>query len=346
MTVATEYLRSLVSPNGSFGALGYALVDVLPLLQTASLAGLGGLTFLAAVMPAGLAVLCVRPRDVTAALAWTMPVLAALLYGFWQLAQPSGPALRIALLGDDRYAGQVFHHREAGPDIAAAFARQVDAAAAQHPAAIVVPEKMLAAGARLTPPPGSVIVAGLEGTAPQDGRLNIAALYRPDAPVRTYLKKRMVPGLEAEYVPGKAELVTQVDGEAVGIAICKDMDFAQDLRLYGRRDVGLMLVPAWDFDRDAYLHGRMALVRGVENGFSMARAASQGLLTLSDAHGRIVAERRTLRGPAMLVGDLPAGRGGTVYSRIGDVFAQVMAAAWLGLLAMLAWRRQPGALPA
>jgi apolipoprotein N-acyltransferase len=174
----------------------------------------------------------------------------------------------------------------------------------------------------------------------QGRRLNIAALYGADAPVRTYLKKRMVPGLEAEYVPGKTELVTRIAGLDTGIAICKDMDFAQDLRLYGRRDVGLMLVPAWDFDRDAYLHGRMAVVRGVENGFALARSASQGLMTLSDAHGRIVAERRTIRGPGMLVGDLPTGRGGTVYSRIGDAAAQVMVAAWLGLLALLVMRRR------
>ena len=126
------------------------------------------------------------------------------------------------------------------------------------------------------------------------------------------------------------------------------MDFAQDLRLYGRRDVDLMLVPAWDFDRDAYLHGRMAVVRGVENGFALARSASQGLMTLSDAHGRIVAERRTtqrgtMAGPALLVGDLPTGRGSTVYSRIGDVFAQAAVAAWLGLLALLVWRRKRAA---
>jgi apolipoprotein N-acyltransferase len=342
MAAATEYLYGLVAPNGSFGALGYALVDVVPLLQTASLAGVAGLTFLAAAIPAGLAVLRVKPRDAMAALAWSIPVLAALLYGSWQLAQASGPALRIALLSDDRYAGRVFDHPAAGPEVAAAFARQVASAATQRPAAIVLPEKMLAAGTRLAPPPGSVIVAGLDGPAPRGGRLNIAALYEPDAPVRTYLKKRMVPGLEAEYTPGTSELVTQIDGRKVGLAICKDMDFAQDLRLYGRRDVGLMLVPAWDFDRDAHLHGRMAVVRSVENGFSLARSASQGLMTLSDANGRIVAERRTVSGPSMLVGEVPIGRGGTVYSRIGDVFAQAMVAVWLALLAMLVLARKPG----
>jgi apolipoprotein N-acyltransferase len=36
----------------------------------------------------------------------------------------------------------------------------------------------------------------------------------------------------------------------------------------------------------------------------------------------------------MLVGDLPTGRGGTVYSRSGDVFAQAVVVVWLVLLAL------------
>lgn len=336
MTAAIEYLYGLVSPNGSFGALGYAMVDVLPLLQTASLAGVAGLSFLAALIPAGLVVLCLKPRDITALAVWAVPVGAALVYGFWQLAQPSGASVKIALLSDDRYAGRIYDHPEAGLEITDAFTAQIAKAARQRPAAIVIPEKMLAAGTQLTPPAGSVIVAGLDGPV-KGGRLNIAALYEGTT-TRLYLKKRMVPGLEAEYRPGHAELITRINGRTAGIAICKDMDFAPDLRLYGRRDVGLILAPAWDFDRDRYLHGRMAVVRGVENGFSVARSASQGLMTLSDAHGRIVAEKPTINDPAMLVGDLPTGHGHTLYSRIGDVFAQGMLALWLGLLGLLLWR--------
>lgn len=335
MTAAIEYLYGLVSPNGSFGALGYAMADVLPLLQTASLAGIAGLSFLAALIPAGLAVLCLRPRDMTALAVWGTPVLAAMLYGVWQLSQPLGPSVKIALLSDDRYAGRVYNHPEANGEIAAAFTAQIAEAGKQNPAAIVLPEKMLAGGTALAA--NRVLVAGLDGPV-KDGRLNMAALYRPGAATQTYLKKRMVPGLEAEYSPGHAELITQIDGRPAGIAICKDMDFAPDLRLYGHRDVGLMLVPAWDFDRDRYLHGRMAMVRGVENGFALARSASQGLMTLSDAHGRIIAEKPTRNGPAMLVADLPTGKGHTLYNRIGDVFAQGMLALWLGLLGLLLWR--------
>jgi apolipoprotein N-acyltransferase len=339
MGAAIEYLYGLVSPNGSFGALGYAMVDVLPLLQTASVAGVAGLSFLAALIPAGLAVLISRPRDVNALAAWGVPAVAALAYGFWQLAQPSGPSTRIALLSDDRFAGKVFDHPEANGEIQSAFEQQINEAATHHPAAIVIPEKMLSPDTRLTPPQGSIIVAGLDRLAPQGGRFNIAALFDGQT-MRSYLKKRMVPGLEAEYRPGHAELITHMAAQPVGIAICKDMDFAQDLRLYGRRDVALMLVPAWDFDKDAYLHGRMAVVRGVENGFAVARSASQGLMTLSDAKGRIVAEKRTREGPSMLIGDLPAGQGRTLYSRVGDVFGQMVTVVWLGLVILLAWRRK------
>ncbi|MCR6658644.1 MAG: hypothetical protein NVV72_04600 [Asticcacaulis sp.] len=334
MTAAIEYLYGLVSPNGSFGALGYTMVDVLPLLQTASLAGIAGLSFLAAIIPAGLAVLCLRSRDVMALAVWAVPVLAALVYGFWQLSQPSGPSLRIALLSDDRYAGRIYDHPEAGPEIAAAFTAQIAQATAQKPAAIVIPEKMLATGAQLTS--DSVIVAGLDSLV-KGGRLNVAALYE-GANMRFYLKKRMVPGLEAEYLPGHSELITHIDGQAIGVAICKDMDFASDLRLYGKRDVALMLVPAWDFDRDAYLHGRMAVVRSVENGFSLVRSASQGLMTLNDSKGRIIAEKRTTNGPSMLIGDLPMGHGGTVYSWLGDIFAQGILALWVGLFGLMIWR--------
>jgi apolipoprotein N-acyltransferase len=340
MATGSEYISGLVSPNGSFGALGYALVDVLPLLQTASLAGVAGLTFLAAVVPAALAVSWVKPRDVTATAAWAVPVVPALLFGLWQLAQPSGASIRIALLSDDRQAGRVIDNPDTNAEIAAGFARQIAEAAAQNPAAIVLPEKIMAAGTELESSPDSVIVAGLDGPAPKQGRLNIAALYRLNLPGQTYLKKRMVPGLEEAYVSGDTELFTLIKGQKAGVAICKDMDFAGDLRRYGQRNVALMLVPAWDFEADAYLHGRMAVVRGVENGFAVARSASQGLMTLSDSKGRIIAEARTAQRPMMLVGDLPGGRGGTMYSRFGDVLAQAATAAWLCLLAMLFWRRR------
>jgi apolipoprotein N-acyltransferase len=71
------------------------------------------------------------------------------------------------------------------------------------------------------------------------------------------------------------------------------MDYPDPARQYGQEQVGLLLVPAWDFDIDRFWHGHMAIVRGVENGFTVVRAAKQRLLTVSDSRGRILAETRT-----------------------------------------------------
>jgi apolipoprotein N-acyltransferase len=94
----------------------------------------------------------------------------------------------------------------------------------------------------------------------------------------------------------------------------------------------LFAVPAWDFDQDRWWHARLAIMRGVENGFAVARSAKDGLLTLSDAYGRVIARKdSTPSGMVMLMGDLPRGPGETLYARIGDAFAWLC----LGLAAIL-----------
>ena len=47
----------------------------------------------------------------------------------------------------------------------------------------------------------------------------------------------------------------------------------------------MLLVPALDFTGDGWLHSRMALVRGVESGLTVVRAAAYGRLTVTDAGG-------------------------------------------------------------
>ena len=103
--------------------------------------------------------------------------------------------------------------------------------------------------------------------------------------------------------------------------ICKDMDFPETIRQDARTGLTLVAVPAWDFGTDAWLHARIAIMRGVENGFAVVRAANNGLLTASDAQGRLIA-RKTVDAThqAWILADLPLGPGPTLYTRIGDVF--------------------------
>ncbi len=342
--VTFETLFGLVSPNGSFSAMGYSLVDVLPLLQVASLGGMAALTFCVALVPMSVALAIARPAEARRALiAGAVPIAAALLFGFVRLSQDYQSHARVALVGVDSTMVKAYRSEAGDVEAARDFAAQVRAVSIGHPDYIVLPEKQLGGGrptgesARLLAQsaaeaaPATVIV-GFDERLVTGDRVNSAQIFEPAKPVQRYLKRHMVPGVELGYALGAG---SWVDGTR-GVAICKDMDFPATIRDYGQRGVELMLVPAWDFVKDGRLHSRMALVRGVENGFAIARAAAGGNLTASDRYGRVVAEATTTREqPVTVVTDLGLRGGGTIYSRVGDVFAWCCV---LLALAFVAWR--------
>jgi apolipoprotein N-acyltransferase len=112
------------------------------------------------------------------------------------------------------------------------------------------------------------------------------------------------------------------------------MDFPQLSREYAAEGADLLLVPAWDFNIDRWLHARMAVLRAVENGFALARSARNGLLTLSDNRGRILAETATAPGRFVSIsGKINVVRAETFYARTGDWFAWLCVTAFLILLA-------------
>jgi len=89
------------------------------------------------------------------------------------------------------------------------------------------------------------------------------------------------------------------------------------------------------------LHSRMAVMRGVENGFSIARAANGGVVTVNDAYGRIRAEHSSSgAGGAFLVQSVTLGPGRTLYSQFGDWFAIVCIVAVVLLLSVGIYRSQ------
>ena len=345
LLATSEWLFGLVSPHGSFGAMGYALVDVLPLLQVASIGGLAALTFCVALVPMTLAVALARPGEWRRALiAGGIPLVLALGFGILRLSQNYESQARIVLIGLDSYEAAAYSSPAKDREAARMFASLVRAAAPARPDYIVLPEKQLG-GARIATESGNeiaaaaaavapaTVIAGFDEILPDGRRVNSAQVLAPGEPLRRYFKRRLIPGLETGYTVGRESFVAGTRG----VAICKDMDFPAMIRDYGRQRVELLLVPAWDFVADARMHSRMALVRAVENGFAIARAAAGGNLSAFDRYGRVIAEQSTSRDrPVGLVATLGLRGGGTVYARIGDAFAWLCAAA----VVWLAWRRR------
>jgi apolipoprotein N-acyltransferase len=156
--------------------------------------------------------------------------------------------------------------------------------------------------------------------------------------VLSYNKHHLLPPFESPLTPGTALVTLPKHAETWGVAICKDMDFTPLSRKYGRAGVGLMLVPGWDFNVDRNWHGHMAVMRGVEDGFSLVRAAKNGYLTVSDDRGRVVAETRSDAAPfATLIASVPAVHSATIYLLLGDWFAWLACAMLVFTIFQLCW---------
>jgi len=189
----------------------------------------------------------------------------------------------------------------------------------------------------------AAIVLGLVRKTPS-AAFNSSRFYSPDGRMEAnYDKHHLLPGVEREKPGDKRGLLDQPSGRW-GLQICKDMDFPELSREYAVQGANLLLVPAWDFNLDRWLHARMAVLRAVENGFALARSARNGLLTLSDNRGRIVAETATVPGRFVsITGKVNVAHEQTFYTRTGDWFAWLCVAMFVILLVFpfLARSRSP-----
>jgi apolipoprotein N-acyltransferase len=345
LAVSAEFLLSRVSPHGTLGSLAYSQGDVPVILQIASFTGLWGISFLLALLPAALAIAWARRAESrlarTLLLTGTLPVVAAIIFGEWRLATP-GPSAEVAV-GLAASDVETARRREQGPPgdpvpTLRAFADRAVKLASRGAKIIVLPEKFVTVTREYAEPARTIlsatarerqvtIVAGWYVDTGSEPR-NVAIVFGPDGDVLLeYDKQHLIPGIEWGYRAGSAIGLLPEEPVRTGVAICKDMDFVPLGRAYARAGVGLLLVPAWDFIRDRWLHSRMAILRGVEGGYAIARTATDGLLTVSDARGRIVTERASGESADVLLNAVVrVGSGGTFYSRTGDWFA------WLCLL--------------
>src|SRR5581483_5423204 len=282
-----------------------------------------------------------RPRRFRVGYAMAgMIIAAALAYGMERIRSCSPQrTLKIALVAIDT-PGVVDGSSPQAPTIWKTYSRAIEEAAGKGARVVVMPEKVATLNSteasslkgrlsRVAEDNRVYLVVGV--TIEMQGHLeNRAWMFSPTGRLEAdYSKQHLVPGFEDSFEPGRNIAVRIVDGVMCGLAICKDMDFPSLGRSYGAQDVRLMLVPAWDFRRDGWLHSRMAVLRGVEGGFAVARAARDGLLTISDCCGRVVHERSSSALPyASLVGAAPIILGrGTVYSRLGDALGWIISLA-------------------
>lgn len=347
---AAEFLLSLVSPHGTIHSIAYSQTDVLPLLQIASVTGVWGMTFALAILPSAIAV-GITTSSATAAVPAVIALLLTLGWGALRVHHhPDEARIRVGLVATDDNIHQVFatEEREIALKVAGEYAARIARAAGRGARIVILPEKLVGITPQDAPEVLQVfsdaarasrvmLVAGVNRVGETPPR-NVAVVIGADGtPLATYDKHHLLPGPEAGYQVGTRPVFFDGPSTRWGVAICKDMDFTAWLRRYGRNDVRVLAVPAWDFVIDGRFHARMAIVRAVEQGFTLVRSAQAGLLTVSTAYGRVIAETPSAPGRgALLVADVPAGPGATLYTRRGDWFAwSVVGGAFMLLVALV-----------
>ena len=342
-TFETAFYFSLAfqSPHGTWGSPAYSQVDFLPLLQTASSLGLAGITFIMSLLPSGLAVAWYRRRW---SMDWTHPAIMAVgvfaiafLAGSVRLLlAPRTPSVRVAMVASDRLIPQ----SESGDmsdaaDIVALYAKLVHKVADGRTQVVVLPEKLVGVSpryewdvvqgfSRIASMSHVWLVIGLN-QIDRSPKRNIAVVFDPDGKiVAAYAKHHLISSLEWDYKPGSKPAIFDAPWGRTAVLISQDLDFIDTARELAAHDVRVVLAPASDWRGSELIHQRMAVLRGVEDGFSLARAARGGMVSASDSRGRQIAARITSPiDDAIATADLPLGPGHTLYSRNGDWFGKL-----------------------
>ncbi|HSX07023.1 MAG TPA: hypothetical protein VLG92_04855 [Candidatus Saccharimonadia bacterium] len=335
---AAEYVTSLVSPNGTIGSFAYTQVGAPVLIQSAALFGIWSITFLICLVANGLALsLRDRERAKPLILVVTILFLSNLSFGIFRLNTSAGQSTaRIAVIAKDfsvlrKSPGQTW------TATTAEYAAEIHKVVAAHQglAAVVLPEKLAILqpswrATALTPLAKEAradhvrIIAGFDDEVPGATGHNIAITFEPDGTSQTYVKRHLVTAEsssdEGSLTPGSTAGLL---GDGTAVEICKDMDFPDMIRSdVTGHGVGIVYAPAEDFTIDHWMHARVAVMRGVENGFSVVRSARKGEQTISNNRGQVLIRGMSSTAAfSSSVATVPVGNGNTLYGKVSDIFA-------------------------
>jgi apolipoprotein N-acyltransferase len=371
MWVAYEYIGETLSVHGTIGNLGYSQMNFLPILQVAAVTGIWGISFSILAFAAAIAALFspgLEKQKRALAIALAVYLFGVFGYGYWRLVSTpkNSPTIKVGLIASDDSMNLVVSTPEDAGYAFDRFGKQMVSMVGQGIQLFVLPEHSgpvtdasePATDARfeeLARQTHAFIAVGVDRIMPKVS-WNQERLYAPNGMLlATYDKHHLLPHWEDRFTPATARTALSVPYGAMcagpdataghaavaalsgkwGLEICKDMDFPALSRQYARDGVAMMVVPAWDFTVDGWLHGRMAIMRGVEGGFSIARSAKQSILYATDDRGRVIAERDTGFTPfATVIATVPVRHDATIYSRFGDWFAWLDLALLIALLGM------------
>jgi len=377
--LTTELGRMWLFGGFPWELLGYSQTSVLPVAQLASLFGVHGVTLLVVFINSAVALALIGPRScrvpVLAVAVATLTVVV--LFGAWRLTDNrlvhDGTPLRVGLV-----QGNIAQSSKWNPDMRSTIlSRYLDLSrqsAVDGAGLIVWPESatpfsfeehsdgdLIRQLARET---GAYLLFGStqnqRGPAPKV--FNAAFVLRPDGEVATvYHKIHLVPFGEyvplrpllffasplvesvTDFSPGTETMTLPIGSHQVSTAICYEIIYPALIRRFVQQGSHLLTTitnDAWYGESAApHQHFQQAVMRAIEQGRYMVRAANTGISGVVDPYGRIVA-RSAIFETTVMTEDVRLLTGLTLYGRMGDLVAHLCLLLTLGLL-VIARRTRP-----
>jgi apolipoprotein N-acyltransferase len=341
-----------LSSDGTATSIAYSQLNVLPIIQIASITGILGITFLVTYIPSSIAVgwhYRKEKKKVLCIMGVTIVILISVfLFGMIRINGTSDKnTTNAGLVVLEERLHNITQHPDFEKEkmVAEYYAKEISDLALKGVQLVVLPERAI----NITKETENDIIGILSNTAKQNNvfiilgytnfrnpkKYNSALVITSEGSVATdYNKVHLLKGFEDRiFTKGSDIGLFKFHRIQAGVAICKDLDFPDYIRNFGVSKVSFLVTPAWDFVKDDWLHSRMAVLRCVENGFSMIRTARLGRLTINDYCGRVTSEAKSSDGnKTTLTGKVLLERINTLYVRFGDWFVIVIAFAAIGFV--------------
>lgn len=356
--VVSEWIQYTFTPFGSWGVAAYTQANSISLLQSLSLFGLAGLSFIIYWTNAAIAGLVVNRKWNSGLMIPVLIIAFMLVFGSirYDLGRSKGrETISMAAVGtDSEIGGLPLPSRESNEEVIHAIFERT-AVAAEAGAKVVVWNE----GAFFLEPDYEKQWLDSIGILAKKTNVSIVATYvvpisespflyenkfqffNPDGSIEfEYFKHEPVPGEPAVKGTGPSR-IKNVAGSNVGGAICYDYDFPYLARRNTEAGADIVAVPSSDWRGIDPLHTKMATFRAIEQGHSILRSTRFGLSAAITPFGEMTSKMSSFdHNNKIMMAHLPTKRIKTIYASIGDILVYLSMGFLLFQIALVATKRR------
>jgi apolipoprotein N-acyltransferase len=355
--VVSEWIQYTFTPFGSWGVAAYTQANSIAILQSLSLFGLAGLSFLIYCINASIAKAVVNGKW---SLSLTIPLIfvaSMLVFGslrFDMNKSKGTDTITLAAVGtDSEVTGLPLPSMESNEEAIQAMFKRT-ATAAESGAELVVwnegafylepdnEQQWLDSISMLSRKNNVSIVAGYvvpisESPFQYENKFQF---FNPDGSIEfEYFKHQPVAGEPAVKGTGPSR-TKNVAGSHIGGAICYDYDFPYLAKRNKDAGADIVAIPSSDWRGIDPLHSKMAAFRAIEQGHSILRSTRFGLSAAITPYGEMSSQMSSFdHNDKIMMAHLPAKSIRTIYSLVGDIFVYLSMAYLLVMIVVIAFKK-------